>query len=129
MVCVADTHALVWYLSASARLGKRAAALLERQDSHIVIPTIVLAELKYLHQRNRIPISLTVVQTLIKADPRCLIYPLNEEAVNLLPVQLDIHDAIICSTALACQRAMDEKTVVLTKDEAIVKSGLVETAW
>ena len=43
MVCVADTHALVWYLSASARLGKRAAALLERQDSRIVIPTIVLA--------------------------------------------------------------------------------------
>jgi len=129
MVCVTDTHALVWYLTASARLGKRAAQLMERGDTRIVIPTIVLAELKYLHQRKRIPLSLTVVLTFIKADPRCVIYPLNEEAVNLLPVQLDIHDAIICASALASQRVTGEKTVVLTCDEAVVRSGLVETAW
>lgn len=129
MVCVIDTHALVWYLTDDKRLGKRAAAMLDRPDTRIVVPVIVLAELKYLHQRSRISLSFSAVQTIISADERCAVYPVNEEIVDLLPLELDIHDAIICATALACRRASGEDTVVLTKDRAITDSGLVSTAW
>jgi PIN domain nuclease of toxin-antitoxin system len=126
MVCVIDTHALVWYLTDDKRLGKRAAELLGRPDTRIVVPVIVLAELKYLHQRSRISLSFSAVQTIIGADQRCAVYPVNEEVVDLLPLDLD---AIICATALVCRRAIGEDTVVLTKDQAITGSGLVSTVW
>jgi len=129
MVCVIDTHALVWYLTDDKRLGKHAAELLDRPETRIVVPVIVLAELKYLHQRSRISLSFSAVQTIIGADERCAVYPVNEEVVDLLPLNLDIHDAIICATALACRRAIGEDTVVLTKDRAITDSGLVSTVW
>jgi PIN domain nuclease of toxin-antitoxin system len=129
MVCVIDTHALVWYLTDDKRLSKRAAELLDRPDTRIVVPVIVLAELKYLHQRSRISLSFSAVQTIIGADERCAVYPMNEEVVDLLPLDLDIHDAIVCATALACKRATGEDTVVLTRDQAITDSGRVATVW
>ena len=129
MVCVTDTHALVWFLADDKRLGRHAAELLGRADTRIVVPVIVLAELKYLHRRSRIPLSFSAVQTIIGADERCIIYPVNEEVVELLPLDLDIHDAIICATALVCRRSLGEDTVVLTKDQAISNSGLVSTVW
>jgi len=49
--------------------------------------------------------------------------------VDLLPLDLDIHDAIICATALACRRSIGEETVVLTRDQGITDSGLVSTVW
>jgi PIN domain nuclease of toxin-antitoxin system len=129
MVCVIDTHALVWYLTDDRRLGKHAAELLERTDTRIIVPVIVLAELKYLHRRSRISVSFGAVQTIIGADDRCTIYPVTGEIVELLPLDLEIHDAIICATALACKRGFGEDTVVLTKDRAITDSGLVSTIW
>jgi len=129
MVCVIDTHALVWYLTDDRRLGRRAAELLGRPDTRIVVPVIVLAELKYLHRRSRISLSFSAVQTIIGADERCAVYPVNEEVVDLLPLDLDIHDAIICATALACRRSIGEETVVLTRDQGITDSGLVSTVW
>jgi len=128
MVCVIDTHALVWYLTDDKRLGKQAAELLDRPDTRIVVPVIVLAELKYLHRRSRISLSFSAVLTIIGADERCSVYPV-KEVVDLLPLDLDIHDAIICATALVCRRAIGEDTVVLTKDQAITDSGLVSTVW
>jgi rRNA-processing protein FCF1 len=103
--------------------------LLDRPDTRIVVPVIVLAELKYLHQRSRISLSFSAVQTIIGADERCAVYPMNEEVVDLLPLDLDIHDAIICATALASKRATGEDTVVLTRDQAITDSGRVATVW
>ena len=129
MVCIVDTHALVCYLSDDKRLGKRAADLLDRTDTRIVAPVIVLAELKRLHRRSRIPLSFSAVQTIIGADERCSVYPVTEEVVEQLPLNLDIHDAIICATALVCKRALGEDTVVLSKDQAITDSGLVSTVW
>jgi len=129
VVCVIDTHALVWYLTDDKRLGRRVAELLDRADTQIVVPVIVLAELKYLHHRNRIPLSFSAVQTIIGADERCSVYPVTEEVVDLLPLDLDIHDAIICATALACRRGLGEDAIVLTKDRAITDSGLVSTVW
>jgi predicted nucleic acid-binding protein len=129
MVCVIDTHALVWYLTNDRRLGRRAAELLERTETRIVVPVIVLAELKYLHQRSRISLSFSAVQTIIGADDRCTIYPVTGEIVDLLPLDLEIHDALICATALACKRGFGEDTVVLTKDRAITESGLVTAVW
>jgi PIN domain nuclease of toxin-antitoxin system len=129
MTCVIDTHALVWYLTDDKRLGKRAAELLERADARIVVPVIVLAELKYLHRRSRISLSFGVVRTIIDADSRCIVYPVTGEIVDLLPLDLEIHDAVICATALACRQRFGDETMVLTKDRAITDSGTVAAVW
>jgi len=129
MVCVVDSHALVWYLTDSPRLSRKAAELLEAADSEIIVPTIVLAELKYLHHRNRIPLSLGAVRSLLRTDDRCSFVPLTDEIVDLLPVGLEIHDGIICATALVLERIHAAPVTVVTCDREITSAKLVETIW
>jgi PIN domain nuclease of toxin-antitoxin system len=129
MTCVVDTHALVWHLSDSDRLGRNAGRMLRDPSSRIVIPTIVLAELRYLHHRGRISVSYSTVMESTEGDDRCTLFPLTEPVLRLLPVELEIHDAIICATALLLQRTCDESVKVLTQDREIVNSKIVETVW
>lgn len=49
--------------------------------------------------------------------------------VDKLPTTLGIHDAIIVATALVFRDILNESTAIITKDEAIAKSGLVATVW
>ncbi len=54
---------------------------------------------------------------------------LQVEDLAYLPERLDIHDAIICSTALALENALGEEVRVITKDEEIKRSSLVKVIW
>ena len=58
---VTDTHALIWYLEDSPRLGSGAKAAFDacdRGDSVIYVPSICLVELVYLEEKTRIPADL-----------------------------------------------------------------------
>lgn len=50
---VVDTHALVWYLTGDRRLGPQAEAVLNDPDVTLIIPAIVLAEIKDLAHKER----------------------------------------------------------------------------
>ena len=53
---VTDTHALLWYLEDSPRLGsaaKNAFGACERGESIVYIPTISLVEIVYLQEKGR----------------------------------------------------------------------------
>ncbi len=55
---VTDTHALLWHLSNDATLSATSAALFHRADAgavEIIIPSIVLVEVVYLCERQRVP--------------------------------------------------------------------------
>ena len=54
MIYVVDTQALIWFLERSARLGKTARQALVDPSSELVLPTIVLAETRYLAGTRRI---------------------------------------------------------------------------
>jgi len=95
---VVDTHALIWFL-AGAGLSSRARSAMQSAASNLVIPTIVLAEVKYLKTRGRIRPSLTEVMDTVSSDPRFTVYPFDEAVVEKMPPALDIHDAIIVGTA------------------------------
>ena len=129
MTCVLDTHALVWHLTDSERLGRNAGALLCNPASRVVIPTIVMAELKYLHHRGRVPLSYAEVMASIESDERCMLFPLTEPVLALLPVELEIHDAVICATALLLHEAGADAVGVLTCDRQIAGSGIVRSVW
>ena len=55
---VTDTHALLWHLSLDSSLSRTAAGLFRQADAgnaEIVVPSIVLVEVIYLSERQRVP--------------------------------------------------------------------------
>ena len=129
MTYVMDTHALVWFLEGSLRLGTAARNALSDTAAPVVVPTIVLAEITFLYARHRIAIDLPHVLAHIASAANCLVYPLDGAVVERLPTTLNIHDAIIVATALVFRDVLSERTAVVTKDADITASGLVDVLW
>lgn len=57
MITVTDTHPWIWFLAASPRLSADAKAALSDPNNLIVVPSIVMLEIRYLYNRRRISIS------------------------------------------------------------------------
>lgn len=125
-VYVLDTHALVWYLTNDRRLGLQTEVVLNDPGVTLIIPAIVLAEIKDLARKGRFAQKLEDVLAVIESDPRCLVHPIDLEVVRAAPMQLDIHDSLIVGVALVQASAVDG---VLTCDQAITSSGLVPVVW
>jgi PIN domain nuclease of toxin-antitoxin system len=123
---VLDTHTLVWFLADDRRLSNRVIAILEDEETRLVIPTIVLAEVKHLSYRGRFPQTLEDVLAVINANGRCTIYPADLQVVQNAPVGLDIHDSLIVGTALVQAVPVDG---ILTKDRSITASSTVPAVW
>lgn len=123
---IVDTHALAWYLDDDPRLGAQAEAVLDNADVRIIIPAIVLAEIKYLAHKGRLAQTLDDVLRVIGSDPRCTIYPIDLSVVSKAPLGLDIHDSLIVGTALVQREVI---AGILTRDETITSSKLVPTLW
>lgn len=129
MVYVLDTHTLVWFFEGNKLLGLQSRNIIRNKLSRLILPTIVLAEIKHLATRKKVPVVFSHVLEILEKEERFLIYPFDLSVLEAMPVNLEIHDAIICGTALVYQTILQEKVTVLTKDEAIRKSGLVTTVW
>jgi len=100
--------------------------VLDDANVRLIIPVIVLAEIKYLAHKDRLARTLDEVLQVINRDPRCTIYPIDLSVVNKAPLGLNIHDSLIVGTALVHRETV---TGVLTHDDVIVSSGLVPTVW
>jgi len=129
MTYIVDTHTLVWFIEGRNKVGARALKVLRDNQQRIVIPAIVLAEIKYLATRGRVSLTLNEVTEIIENDPRCVIYPLDSHVVRAMPVVLDIHDGIICGTALLYQTVLGEPVKILTRDENIKNTSGIQTLW
>jgi predicted nucleic acid-binding protein len=129
MIYVLDTHPLVWHLENHPNLPTRVSAILSSGDSEIVIPSIVLAEVWYLYQRRRIKTSPADIRSRILSAVNCSVYPLDEAVLELLPPGLDIHDAIIVSTSLVYRNVIQRPTQLITRDQAITDSRLIDVLW
>ena len=123
---VVDTHTLVWYLANDSRLGAQAEAIMDDTNVRLIVPTIVLAEIKHLAIRGRFTQNLDDVLRVINADPRCLVYPIDISVVNIAPTDLDIHDSLIVGVALVQSEVVDG---ILTRDKAIADTKVVPVIW
>lgn len=123
---VIDTHTLVWFLAGDSRLGQQAGQILRDPNVRLIIPVIVLAEIKYLGHKGRFNQTLDEVLKVIGNDPRCLIYPINLEVIRKMPLSLDIHDGLIVGTALAQSQPVEG---VVTRDEEITSSAIITAVW
>ena len=129
MVYVLDTHAVVWFLEASSRLGAAARVAMSNPNADLVVPTIVLVEAGFLYSKKRTSVDVGTVQQTLVAAANCVAYPLDEQVVSMIPTSLNIHDAIIVATALVYRNILKLPVEIVTKDNEIKSSGLVPTCW
>jgi PIN domain nuclease of toxin-antitoxin system len=129
---IVDTHALIWYLESSQRLGVAARAILDDPASELIFPIIALAEAVDVVDKGRTKIS--DVPTLLNRvlnDPRLILQPLNLE---ILQVSLqaravpEMHDRLIVAAGLALQN-QGEEVAILTRDVSIVTAALLPIIW
>jgi len=126
---VTDTHPWIWFLAASPRLSANAKASLSNPSNLIVVPSIVMLEIRYLYNRKRISISFEEALQHIETAANVLLHPLDISVVTLAPAELEIHDAIIVGTALYLSDELKEPVPLITLDKTISNSGLVPVIW
>lgn len=124
---VTDTHALIWYLEDSGKLGSEADEAYnacDRGESVIYIPTICLVEIIYLQEKGRIPIelrkaldqNLAGLPNLVTADLTLAVVA----ALESIPRELvpDLPDRIIAATAMALGLPL------ISRDRSVQRTGL-----
>ena len=124
-----DTHAFVWFLSKDRRLGEEARKIFlqaDKGETQVVVPSIVLMETLYICERHKAELKFAEVLNKVRGALNYPVYPLDLKIVEEcrgLPRWLDLHDRVIVATA----KRLNAK--VLTKDENIARSELVEIIW
>ena len=126
MLCVVDTHVLIWYFIGSKRLHKKLKekidAILNR-GGRLLVPTIVLAEALDISEKKRVELDFAEMYRLIKEEAEFEIVGFGSEVFDgtlRLKGVKEIHDRIIVATANFYQVG------ILTKDKIINDSGDVE---
>jgi PIN domain nuclease of toxin-antitoxin system len=126
---VTDTHSLAWYFTGSSKLGIKALQAFRASSAGktvIIVPTIVLAEIMDISEKKRIKIDYQELVNRIEDSSNFETYPLDihvlktARSIAAIP---ELHDRIIVATA----RLLEAR--VLTHDENLQKSGLVEVVW
>uniref|UniRef100_B8HZH0 Ribonuclease VapC n=1 Tax=Cyanothece sp. (strain PCC 7425 / ATCC 29141) TaxID=395961 RepID=B8HZH0_CYAP4 len=130
---VADTHAIIWYFSASKKLSDLASTAFEEAlaDGHSVyISAITLVEVIYLVEKGKLLTSdlEAIVQAVSAPDPTVVVVPLDlqvAQAVAQIPRETvpELGDRIIAATALHLG------VPLVTCDSRIRALTIVETIW
>lgn len=128
-VYMTDTHSLLWAFTRPTRLGKNAReAFLDISSgaSKLLIPVIVLAELIFTVENKPIQADLDEILNGIKASPNVEFVEFDFQSTLLLRELTEIpemHDRMIVASALK------HNALLITLDQSIIKSKLVEVIW
>jgi len=128
VIHVVDTHALTRYIEDPRRLGA-GRAIFSDPGSVLVVPTIVLAEARFMIFKNKANIVWHDITRLMADDGRFVPVALTLEILDRTPDNLEMHDGIIVATATTLREASGEDVRLITRDKDIRDSGLVETVW
>ena len=129
MYIVTDTHPWVWFLTASPLLSQKAKSILSDPSNLIILPSIVMMEIKYLYQHKRIALSFEEALLQVETSENILLHPLDISVVTKAPISLDIHDAIIVGTTIQAAVEFGQTVSLVTIDKAIADSKLAPVIW
>jgi len=125
---IVDSHALIWWLTGDRRIGTAARDAL-RQARQVIVPIIVLAELRWLLERKlHTPHNFSRVVSAIRNSSRWRIALHTITDVKMTPLDLEMHDALIVAMAMR-MGSKGEEVLVATYDRSIRNCGLVRTVW
>lgn len=124
---VLDTHAVVWWASSPARLGRAARARLEA-DERLGIPSIVFWEVALLVRKGKLDLGLRVADwaAAVQSVPRVESLPLTAEIAvqaDELKMHADPADRFVVATALR------HGVPLISKDRLMRALRFVETIW
>ena len=128
MRMVLDTHAVLWAVHESERLGAEARQVLRtaRRDD-MLLSDISLLEISMLSAKGRIHCVDGVLLTLRSIEEKVRVIPIGAtiatRAMSLPLSQGDPFDRVIVATA------MELKVPLCTRDGAITESALVPVVW
>lgn len=129
---VVDTHALIWYLESSPRLGVAAKAVLDGPASNLVLPLIALAEAVDIVDKRRTKIvSVADLLSDVGKDTRLELQPLDPDVLQMslfARAVPEMHDRLIVAAGLLLQQ-QGESVAILTKDVSITTSTLLAVIW
>jgi len=94
----------------------------------LAIPTIILAEVRYALVKKGVGDVWDSFLSAVALDRRISIEPLTLEVLKRMPSDLEMHDAIVCATAVVLA-SEDDDVEVLTLDRNMRDSGVVRTIW
>ena len=125
-----DTHVLYWMANDSKRLSRRAFAAIRRarQNTGVAVATITMWELAWLAQNGRIVVTGSVETFIRETVARVILRAVTPEIAALaasfpLDFPRDPADRLIAATAMV------EGCPLITADERIQRSKVVETVW
>jgi PIN domain nuclease of toxin-antitoxin system len=125
-----DTHVLYWMANDSKRLSRRAFAAIRRarQNTGVAVATITMWELAWLAQNGRIVVTGSVEAFIRETVARVILRAVTPEIAALaasFPQDFprDPADRLIAATAMV------EGCPLVTADERIQRSKVVETVW
>lgn len=122
---VIDTQALVKFLAGKKVLNDRIDNILKMADEGqniIVIPSVVIFEIGYLYEKDRIPVSLNDIESILDRALNYIEEPLSFGVIKATFEIIDIpelHDRLIAGTARYLNLPL------ITSDPAILQSQFV----
>ena len=125
---VADTHALVWHLSAPGRLGAAARRALAAADEGrwlCCVPAIALVEVALLKERGRIAIGVEELLRALAEHPGYAILALDSQQAVEFAALVAVRDPMD-RLVLAAARATESRLV--SADQALDGFG-VDRVW
>ncbi len=128
MIYIVDTHVFIWFLDRNKRLKPFYHQILTDVHNNFVFSTIVLAEIKHLISQKRMSVDFEQVVAYLSESENCVIYPIDEDVVDEMPMGLNIHDALIVATGLVYRNILKEEVKILTEDEEIIQSHILPIA-
>ena len=123
---VIDTQALIKFLNGVKVINNTVDQILKKADAGeniIIIPSVVIFEVAYLHEKKKVPVSITDIENILDGSLNYLEEPLS---LNIIKSAFEIkdipelHDRLIAGTP----RQLD--LPILTNDPVIISSAFVE---
>ena len=123
---VIDTQALIKFLNGVTVINAEIDAILRKTDEGdnvIVVPAVVIFEVGYLYEKNRIPVSVKDIESIISDSvnyvEEALTLDIIKSAFEITDIP-ELHDRLIAGTA----RYLD--IPLITNDPVILRSAFLQ---
>ena len=123
---VIDTQALIKFLNGVKVINENIDLILKKTDEGeniIIIPSVVMFEIGYLHEKKKIPISLVEVEKIINNS---INYVEEKLSINIIKSAFEITDIPELHDKLIAGTARYLKLPLITNNPVILKSRFVE---